>query len=164
MTKNKILLLLGIIIFSCDAPTEETKYDDADQEILDPTEEIILDNSQSTWMYYEGTIPCADCSGIMTQLKLENSPEKKERSYELTETFQDTPDGNRKFASTGYYEVIYGLNNEPGVMAIQLFDENRNLLKTFKQDKEGNLILLSKEGERIDSDENYTLIATEEKE
>ncbi|MEX2511459.1 MAG: copper resistance protein NlpE N-terminal domain-containing protein [Cyclobacteriaceae bacterium] len=163
MTKNKILFLLGILLFSCDAPTEEKKYEESDTEDMEPLEEIILENKQSTWMYYEGTIPCADCSGILTQLKLENSPEKKERSFELTETFLGTPDGDRKFFSTGWYDVIYGLENEPGAMAIQLLDENRNLLKTFKQDKDGNLTILSKEGKSIDSDDNYTLTVTEEK-
>ncbi|MFO7826843.1 MAG: copper resistance protein NlpE [Cyclobacterium sp.] len=150
-----LLLFAGVI--SCDAPTEESRYEGENEEEMDNKKELVLDNTFSTWMHYEGVLPCADCEGIRTVLKLENSPDKRERAFELTETYLGTEDGDREFVSKGIYEVVYGLENEPGAMAIRLLDENSVALKSFRQDKEGRLHLLGPEEEPLASELNYTL-------
>ncbi|NHE57639.1 copper resistance protein NlpE N-terminal domain-containing protein [Cyclobacterium plantarum] len=152
-----------LLVFSCDAPTEESRYSGEDMEEADSREEIVLESSASTWMYYEGLLPCADCEGIRTQLKLENSPEKRERSYELTETYLGTEEGDREFVSSGLYEVVYGLEGEPGAMAIRLLDDSSKAIKSFRQDKEGKLHLLDREEKAIASELNYTLEVVEPK-
>jgi len=155
--KNRITLILLLLVFSCDAPTEESRYSGEDMEEAGTREEIVLESSVSTWMYYEGMLPCADCEGIRTLLKLENSPEKRERAYELTETYLGTDEGDREFVSKGIYEVVYGLENEPGAMAIRLLDDSSNVVKSFRQDKEGKLHLLDREEKPLGSELNYTL-------
>ncbi|MBD3630045.1 copper resistance protein NlpE N-terminal domain-containing protein [Cyclobacterium sp.] len=162
--KYGIPIILVLLVFSCDAPTEESRYSEEDMEEADSREEIVLESSASTWMYYEGLLPCADCEGIRTQLKLENSPEKRERSYELTETYLGTEEGDREFVSSGLYEVVYGLEGEPGAMAIRLLDDSSNAIKSFRQDKEGKLHLLDREEKAIASELNYTLEVVEPKE
>lgn len=155
-----ILLLAGAV--SCDAPTEESRYEGENEEEVINREELVLDNSFSTWMNYEGLLPCADCEGIRTELKLENSPDKKEREYELTETYLATDNGDREFVSKGIYEVVYGLENNPGAMAIRLLDENSAAIKSFRQDEFGNLHLLDNAEQPIVSDLNYTLELVEQ--
>ncbi|SHN16758.1 copper homeostasis protein (lipoprotein) [Cyclobacterium lianum] len=156
--KNCLALITLLWIFSCDAPTEERRVEG---EIMEDTqtgaEEIVLESSTATWMHYEGTLPCADCEGIRTALKLENSPDKRERSYELRETYLGTADGDREFVSSGLYEVVYGLEGEPGAMAIRLLDENNTAFKSFRQDKDGLLHLLDRDEKPISSTLNYTL-------
>ncbi|WP_162417609.1 copper resistance protein NlpE N-terminal domain-containing protein [Cyclobacterium roseum] len=155
-----ILLFAGGI--SCDAPTEESRYEGETEEEMVNREELVLDNTFSTWMHYEGLLPCADCEGIRTVLKLENSPDKKERAYELTETYLGTEDGDREFVSQGIYEVVYGLENNPGAMAIRLLDENSAAVKSFRQDEFGTLHLLDGEEQAIVSDLNYSLELVEQ--
>ncbi|WP_162341650.1 copper resistance protein NlpE [Cyclobacterium salsum] len=155
-----ILLFAGAI--SCDAPTEESRYEGETEDEMVNREELVLDNTFSTWMHYEGLLPCADCEGIRTVLKLENSPDKKERAYELTETYLGTEDGDREFVSKGIYEVVYGLENNPGAMAIRLLDENSAAVKSFRQDEFGTLHLLDGEEQPIVSDLNYSLKLVEQ--
>lgn len=155
-----ILLLAGAI--SCDSPTQESRYEGENEEEMENREELVLDNTFSTWMNYEGLLPCADCEGIRTVLKLENSPDKTERGYELTETYLGTEDGDREFVSKGIYEVVYGLENEPGAMAIRLLDESSAAVKSFRQDEFGTLHLLDGKEQPIVSDLNYTLELVEQ--
>jgi len=153
--KNQFIFMLLLLTFACDSATEEKKYDG---EVAPSTEkEIVLENTGTTWMYYSGVLPCADCSGIKTELKLENSPEKLERTYELTETYLETKDGDRKYVTSGIYEVIYGLEDQPGAMAIRLLDDTSTLVKSFLQDKTGKLTLLDQEEKTISSKLNYSL-------
>lgn len=162
--KYWIPITLVLLVFSCDSPTEESQYSGEEMEDTETREEIVLENSASTWIYYEGLLPCADCEGIRTQLKLENSPDKKERAYELTETYLGTEEGDREFVSSGLYEVVYGLEGEPGAMAIRLLDDSSTAIKSFRQDKEGKLHLLDKEEKAISSTLNYTLELTDPEE
>ncbi|EPR68870.1 copper resistance protein NlpE [Cyclobacterium qasimii] len=153
--KNQLILVLALLTFACDSPTEEKKYEGEAEPLTE--KEIVLDNTGTTWMYYSGVLPCADCSGIKTELKLENSPEKLERSYELTETYLETKDGDRKYVTTGIYEVIYGLEDQPGAMAIRLLDDSSSTVKSFSQDKTGKLTLLDQDEKTISSKLNYSL-------
>lgn len=155
--KYQILIIVSLLVFSCDSPSEEKKYEEATDTPPSADKEVILENRESTWVYYSGVLPCADCSGIITELKLENSPEKLERTYELTETYLETRDGDRKYVSSGVYEVIYGLEDKPGAMAIRLLDEESIPSKSFLQDKSGKLILLDQQEKIIASELNYTL-------
>ncbi|MFC4873706.1 copper resistance protein NlpE N-terminal domain-containing protein [Negadavirga shengliensis] len=158
MKKYTLLSIsLGFIILaSCDAPTEETRHE---EEFTTPAmeKEIILEDRYSTWLTYEGTVPCADCSGKHLQLKLENSPDKKERAYELTETYLDTKDGDRKYTTKGIYQVHYGTEDEPSLMVIRLIDEDQQLFISFSQEANGSLQLLSQEEKKMVPTSNHTL-------
>lgn len=153
--KNQVIFILALFAFACDSPSEEKKYDGAPTD--SDTKEIILESTGSTWINYSGVLPCADCAGIKTELKLENSPEKIERSFELSETYLETKDGDRNYKTTGLYEVVYGLEDNPGAMAIRLLDDNNLPFKSFQQEKSGKLILLDQEEKPIQSKLNYSL-------
>jgi len=153
--KNQIIFIFALLSFTCDSPTEEKKYEGEVTE--SSTKEIVLESTGSTWVNYSGVLPCADCAGIQTELKLENSPEKIERSFELSETYLETKDGDRNYKTTGIYEVIYGLEDNPGAMAIRLLDENNAPFKSFLQEKSGQLTLLNQEEKPIQSKLNYSL-------
>ncbi|GAB3013033.1 hypothetical protein GCM10027284_35830 [Cyclobacterium sediminis] len=153
--KNQVIFILALFAFACDSPSEEKKYDGEPTD--NNTKEIVLESTGSTWMNYSGVLPCADCSGIKTDLKLENSPEKIERSFELSETYLETKDGDRNYKTTGLYEVIYGLEDNPGAMAIRLLDDNNLPFKSFQQEKNGKLTLLDQEEKPIRSKLNYSL-------
>lgn len=158
MKKQRLISLLVLaVLFSCDAPTEEKRYEGAEQEGTADREELVLDKTFSTWMQYQGLLPCADCEGIRIVLRLENSPNKRERGYELTETYQGTKDGDREYVRSGIYEVVYGLENDPGAMAIRLLDDSGAPLKSFLQDKEGMLHALDTNENIISPEGTYTL-------
>lgn len=87
---NKILLaaLLGMITFS--SCTRQVKN----------TQESAITNDQPTYSYlgkYSGTLPCADCSGIITVLELTDS------QYTLTLTYEGR--GDEPFEKEGGYNI-----------------------------------------------------------
>jgi len=155
MNAKLYALLFLVAVLACDSPTEETFYEDDNPKTSD--EEIILHKETSYWLGYEGVIPCADCQGIRMELKLENNPDKTEQAYELTETYLETQDGDRVFHQSGQIEISYGIDREPNVFVINLLDENLRPNYRFIQDSEGKLHLLDQNGQRIQSDLNYTL-------
>ncbi len=153
----RLLSALFALIVACDSPSTEERFE-GDTPLPSPKDEIILENETATWFSYEGIIPCADCRGIKMELKLENSPNQTERTYELSETYLDTKDGDRKFMSRGTLEVSYGIEGQPNAFVIRLLDEEGNPYKAFLQDEQGGLEMLDTAGQRIVSELNYTLI------
>lgn len=155
--KTKLcLLILTIGVAACDGPNEEKVYDGTDS--IQTEEEVVLHKESSDWLEYEGVIPCADCEGINLELKLENNPDKVEKSFELIETYLGTKEGDRSYQQTGLIEVTYGIEGEPNVFVINLLDEELNVTHRFIQENDGSLHLLNQEGKRIKSEHNYRLI------
>jgi copper homeostasis protein (lipoprotein) len=172
MKKLLIVLLLCPLGFSCDPPEDETTSTDVpewtdesvgdnDPLVIDQPEaepnEVILEADASEWIVYEGTISCADCEGIKMRLKLENRSGADDKTYELTETYLGTKDGNRSFQSRGIYQITYGHENDPSAILITLVDKNKEQRVLIQEDSE-NLTLLNQEGKKISSQLNYTLI------
>ena len=170
---KKILLvgLICIIGISCDPPAEESTVTEVPEitedemvedmpMVVDPPtagpEEVILEADASEWLVYEGTIPCADCEGIRMRLKLENRSGADDKTYELTETYLGTKEGNRNFQSRGVYQITYGYENDPTAILITLVDKN-NSQRVFKQEESEDLTLLDKQSKKISSQLNYTL-------
>ena len=61
---------------------------------------------------YEGTLPCADCSGIKTQLKLHSKAnDPNANKYELTQTYLGK-EPNNTFVTTGTYTVENDTNTD----------------------------------------------------
>jgi len=171
MRKTLFACLISIIGFSCDPPAEESTSAEVPVEteeiiaedipvVIDPPasgpEEVILEADASEWLIYEGTIPCTDCEGIRMRLKLENKSGADEKSYELTETYLGTKDGNRNFQSRGIYQITYGHGTDPTAILITLVNKN-NVQRVFMQDESENLIMLDKDGQIIKSEKNHSL-------
>jgi copper homeostasis protein (lipoprotein) len=145
-------LVISLFTFSCDSPSNETDNFEKLGEA-----EIVLEKDASSWITYTGSIPCADCDGILMELRLENQLNKTEKEFELKETYLGTLDGNRNFVSRGTYEINYGVENNPTAIVITLIDENKKEAKSFVQEDDQSLKLLGKDGKRIDSELNYRL-------
>lgn len=70
---------------------------------------------------YEGILPCADCSGVKTRLKLNSNPnDPNNNTYELTQTYMGK-EPNNTFVTTGKYSV----QNSP---------ENNSMIYIFTPD------------------------------
>jgi copper homeostasis protein (lipoprotein) len=70
---------------------------------------------------YVGTLPCADCAGVRTDLRLYRSGNTPS-GFALRETYLGTRDGNRSFERTGRWQQqptgqpdLVLLTLEPGV-------------------------------------------------
>ncbi|MDN3668307.1 copper resistance protein NlpE [Echinicola jeungdonensis] len=149
-------ICIGLLCLACDPSASESENSGTESNSLEDNN-VILETGASKWYTYEGTVPCADCEGIKMELRLENKPNKKERAYELLETYLKTDEGNRSFEYQGIYEVTYGLEEEPDAMVITLWDQNNSIVKSFVQEQSGNLTMLNQQNKRIKSPLNYSL-------
>ena len=79
---------------------------------------------------FAGVMPCADCAGILTELRLyAEQPSGRPARYELTETYLGSREGDRSISRTGRW----GTAREGSATVVQLDlgrpDQPRNLLR-----------------------------------
>lgn len=109
---------------------------------------------------YWGTLPCADCAGIRTELTLVHDPATGQpRSYQLSETYLGSMSSEGKPSLTsGTFTVTQGVPGDPQASVIRLDGGgNPDHAKAFERLSAGELRLLDRSGARIASDLNYTL-------
>lgn len=131
MMKKTLLMIsiLGLTLSACSKPTHEATDDiqstpqtqaATTHEAAVPTidSEHNAQNSLDWEGLYTGLFPCADCSGIETQLEL-----KPNHQYQLTEVYQGKGDG-KEFKSEGTFSF------DPSGTIITL-DQNAEKRKFF---------------------------------
>lgn len=103
---------------------------------------------------YVGTLPCADCAGIETELTLYNHPETGHRRYILRQTYLTTRQGDAVFWDGGAWMV----HTIPGGRQIYRLSWNDDAHKrSFEVNSSRVLRQLDREEQPIDSEHNYAL-------
>lgn len=96
---KKISLLLAasaaLLFASCDTKESNNSEDQATVET--ETTEVVAETPAYVGSY-EGTLPCADCSGILTKLTI-----REDTTYDLSSEYLEKEDG--KFEQSGVYEL-----------------------------------------------------------
>lgn len=143
---KRLPLLLACVIFAaCQQAGKHTGG-------TDTTTTKSTDADTATQVTYTGTLPCADCEGIVTELTLQRQPET---NFTLKETYLGK---NQTFPSEGNYVVLHGTPADPGATVIQLNpDKDKNLQRYFQQVNSDELKMLDIEQRVIESNHNYTL-------
>ncbi|MBV7528587.1 copper resistance protein NlpE [Chitinophaga sp. sic0106] len=114
--------------------------------------------TEGQWVTYTGTLPCADCGGILTKLSINETETDGNRRFKLTETYQATKNGDQDFNSEGAYTVIKGSASDPNAEVIVLNpDKDKNLQRYFQKVSADELRMLDGEQKNIQSNLNYTL-------
>jgi copper homeostasis protein (lipoprotein) len=112
---------------------------------------------QRLFGFYVGTLPCADCSGIRTELNL-FAPEGSgvDASYWLKETYLGRPGKDATFESGGSWKAQPG-THDPQATVYRLTEarsrESRFLLKV----SDDELRMLDRSGRTIESKLDYSL-------
>ncbi|PSU48801.1 hypothetical protein C9J12_09835 [Photobacterium frigidiphilum] len=155
MKRNLLVVtVMGLLLVGCDqkASTEAVQPEQAESAIVAAIQdqaEVIADahNARNALDWngtYNGILPCADCSGIETQLML-----KQDGSYMLTETYQGKEGGDVE--RSGQLEWNAAGNT------VTLLNDNGSSIQYFVGER--RLFRLDREGKRITGDlaENYIL-------
>jgi predicted secreted protein len=70
---------------------------------------------------YAGVLPCADCSGTLTELRLyAEQPSGRAAHYELTETYLGSREGDRSIGTTGRWTTVRGSAGDKDATVIQI--------------------------------------------
>ncbi|KAF0807413.1 hypothetical protein A6D6_00965 [Alcanivorax xiamenensis] len=117
-------------------------------------------NPQADKALYSGMLPCADCSGIRTSLTLYSDEKDRPTQYELREEYMDSSRvghtevergqwayGNKEMDGTAYRTVVLNPESEDVESQLRYLETALNALE-----------MLDINGDRIESELNYTLI------
>lgn len=154
---KNIALSLTIFMFlflsSCKSETKNADIFNDQKEIVNEEQGMDGRTSINTidWEgIYEGTIPCADCDEIFTELTINND------NTFLMQSTKIIGDKKYKTLDKGFYQW-----DESGSKITLNFSES----KTMYQVEENKLVLLDQDGNKMPESEtkNYTLIKKEMK-
>lgn len=113
---------------------------------------------------YGGVLPCADCSGIRTELTLYKDPLTMEpRAYQMVETYLGTEgggaDSGRTVTTNGTWLETTGVPGDSIAPVVRLDGGGEpERMTAFERLNTQELRLLDRQGARIDSMLNYSLI------
>lgn len=111
------------------------------------------------WKIYKGTIPCADCPGIVMELKLKDNFTVESYQFELKETYLEAENGKDKsYESKGMYNFWRGNSKDENATIIVLNDDSAESAKRFfLQLGDSVLKIVDNKGDEIDSKLNFSL-------
>ena len=105
---------------------------------------------------FEGVLPCADCSGLDTKLKLfESKAGAGKGSYRLSEDY--TGKSKKPFISTGRWETLKGTPKDPDATVYALDPDKPQKTQYYLKRPDGSLLTLDRERNEIDSPFNLAL-------
>jgi hypothetical protein len=103
---------------------------------------------------YTGTLPCANCSGIETELTMLTNPATGHRRYILKQTYLSTREGDQTYWESGPWDV-QRFNDGRRVYRLSHGDEAHR--RSFEIATDRVIRLLDQGGESIESRQNYSL-------
>ncbi len=109
---------------------------------------------------YKGSLPCADCEGLETTLRLYTKA-KFDFTYAFfvrTQTYRGAPKGDVTFSDRGDWALLRGDATDENATVYQLNPDDEKRSESYLVDEGGNaLVMLDKEQKPIDSTANLTL-------
>jgi len=109
---------------------------------------------------YKGRLPCADCAGLDTEIRLyaKGRFDTTDAFYVRTQTYRDTPRGDVTFSDRGVWAVLKGDAVDPNATVYQLNPDDVTERQSFLlTDKGDALVQLDRELKPIATKMNLTL-------
>ena len=118
------------------------------------TEEITMNKIIQPQMTFTGTLPCADCGGIKTELTF--IPDSM--IYRMRETYLNTGMGNKLYETTGTYAINVGTTEDSGASVYQLNPGDTERVRVFRTEADTIIVMLDRHLNEIKSTLNYRLV------
>lgn len=108
--------------------------------------------SDVTIRRYAGVLPCADCAGLHTDLRLfSDFGSDQATRYELSETYIGTRDGDRTFEHSGRWGVLRGTPTDADATVYQLDIGEPGRARSFLRVGDDELRALDRQQNEIES-------------
>jgi copper homeostasis protein (lipoprotein) len=159
--KKLVLLLVVVCLFlSCNSKKEqETVQNPSDVLDNESTEDVL-----GQVMVYEGLLPCADCEGIETVLKIyQGDGTIESHTFELTTVYKGKQP-EKKIVVEGSYNLERGLEkDQDGTIYVLNYDkpEANQIFYGYSSTNPDHLFLLNNKRQKIKSKLNYFLMLNE---
>lgn len=159
----KKLVLLFIVIFQLLSCNSNKKG----ETVQAPLETLDNENTESILgkvTVYEGVLPCADCEGIETVLKIyQGDGTIESHKFELTSIYKGKKP-EKKFVEKGNYNLERGLEKDPdGTIYVLNYDKSQagQIYYGYTAKTPDKIFLLDNKREKIKSKLNYFLTLKE---
>ncbi len=107
---------------------------------------------------YDGTLPCADCKGVKTELALYHDPNTfSPETYDLKEIYLGTKDGDRVIESKGKWATLQGNAKNNDATIYQLNPDKPDDARYFLRVGNHQIKQLDRRQNEIKSPMNFTL-------
>ncbi|MCD0470583.1 copper resistance protein NlpE [Flavobacterium sp. JAS] len=128
MKKLALIFVISALLISCNNKKTQNAVGiatDTTSTIIDETKNLIpQSDSLPQVSIYEGVLPCADCRGIKTVLKIYSGDGTMEsHKFELSSIYQGKGSG-KAFTQKGHYNTERGLEDDPdGTIYVLNYDK-----------------------------------------
>jgi copper homeostasis protein (lipoprotein) len=146
--KQIIILLISMLIFGCSS--SKPLFEINEGEI-----------ASGTWLVYEGSLPCADCSEIKTRLEILIDYSNPEPPFILKQAYLGSKDEDKTAITHGIYGTLketYG-NNDATVYELNPDKPKETIY--FLRVNNDTLKMLNRDRKIITTELNYNLVRTE---
>jgi predicted secreted protein len=99
---------------------------------------------------YVGTLPCKDCDGIRTDLRLFTNSAGEPASFELNELYLGTPEGDRSYTTKGRWKILRGSPADPNATIYEFDSDPTGRMSFLVLEKKYELRLLSQSRAELD--------------
>lgn len=152
------MLVIACLLMSCNSKKSE---DTIQPSVVDTTNKTVAGNdSLGIATVYDGVLPCADCSGIETTLKIyAGNGTMETHKFELTSVYKGKEPQN-EFIQKGNFNTERGLGDDPdGTIFVLNWDkpEADQIYYGYYSSKPEKLYLLDNKREVIKSELDYFL-------
>lgn len=107
---------------------------------------------------FVGTIPCADCQGINTELTLKSGDRSTSGSFTMKQTYLGKPASKNVVTNSGRWFLAKGNKQNPDAAVLQLIPTEDNMeLLYFLQVSDSEIKLLDRQQQVIKGKHNYSL-------
>lgn len=107
---------------------------------------------------FTGTLPCADCQGISTELSLNGGANGSSRTYTMKQTYLGKPADKSVVTSSGKWFLAKGNRQDPDAVVLQLIPTAGNIDPMyFLQVNDKEVKLLDRQQAEIKSRHNHSL-------
>lgn len=155
---KKILILTAILIQLASCNSKKQEMVDT-EDVTDSTEIQTREEKTDTMLVFEGLLPCADCEGIETILKIDQINNK----FELSSTYKGkSPE--KEFKEKGNINTERGLESDPdGTIYILNWDkpEKEQVYYGYYSKNPEKLYMLDRNRKVIKSKLDYSLTLNE---
>ncbi len=114
------------------------------------------EDAQVQSQVFRGTLPCASCEGIETELTLRFTGDEQPSGFSLKETYKGTDEGTQVELSEGQWTQVTGTSADQNAVVYQL-DPQGEHQRFFQRIDENTLRMLDLSMEPIDSALDYEL-------
>ena len=145
--KQTAILMFGMLLFGCSSTKQ--LYEIKEAEI-----------TSGTWLVYEGSLPCADCSEMKTRLEILIDYSNPEPPFILKQAYIGSRDEDKTSIVHGVYGTLKETYRDNDATVYELNPDKPKETMYFLRVNDDTLKMLNRDIKEFKTELNYNLVRT----